>query len=117
MSNNGLNKIESAEIFRDILRSNKNITALNLAENRFGKTTGAVECFADGLGSNSTLLKIDLSMCYLRDDGVSILAQTLGSRNKSLQKLVLGRNRITSTGVGVLLDTIYHVRDLPPEQL
>jgi hypothetical protein len=38
------------------------MTALDLSENGFGKTTGAVECIADGLGSNSTLLKIDLSM-------------------------------------------------------
>jgi hypothetical protein len=70
VSYNRLNNIESAEILRDILRRNKSM------KNKF---TGAVECIAEGLGSNSTLLKIDLSSCALRDGGVSTLAQTLGS--------------------------------------
>jgi hypothetical protein len=39
----------------------------------------------------------------LGDDGVSILAQTLSSRNTSLQKLTLVMNAITFTGVGALL--------------
>ena len=101
LSGNDLNDKESARLLRDILRSNQTITTLDLSCNRFGKTTGAVECIADGLGSNSTLLKIDLSSCYLKYlkyDGVSTLAQTLGSRNKTLQKLILGSNSITSIG-------------------
>jgi hypothetical protein len=82
MSNNYLNDIESAEILRDILRSNKTITALDLSRNWFGRTTGFVECIAVGLGSNSTLLKIDLSCCDLGDGDVSILAlRTRRSRN------------------------------------
>ncbi len=96
LSGNDLNDKESARLLRDILRSNQTITTLDLSCNRFRKTTGAVECIADGLGSNSTLLKIDLSSCYLKYDGVSTLAQTLGSRNKTLQKLILGSNSITS---------------------
>jgi Ran GTPase-activating protein (RanGAP) involved in mRNA processing and transport len=112
ISYNGLAGMDSAEIVRDILRSNKTMTAFNFSVNEFGDTTGAVDCIADGLGSNSTLLKIDLSSCALGDDGVSTLAQTLGSRNTTLQKLVLDWNSITSTGVGVLLETSFHITDL-----
>jgi hypothetical protein len=61
-------------------------------------------------------LKIDLSSCALGDAGVSTLAQTLGSRNTTLQKLSLDHNSITSTGVGVLLETMeqssHHITDL-----
>jgi Ran GTPase-activating protein (RanGAP) involved in mRNA processing and transport len=60
------------------------------------------------LGSNSTLLKIDLSWCHLRDDHVSTLARNLGSRKTTLQKLSLKDNYITSTGVGVLLEMMEH---------
>jgi Ran GTPase-activating protein (RanGAP) involved in mRNA processing and transport len=116
MSDNFLNDMESAELLRDILRSNKTMTALDLSENYFGETTGAVECIADGLGSNSTLLKIDLSSCCLRDDGVATLVQTLGSQNTTLQKLRLCGNSMTSTGVGVLLGMTeqnhHHITDL-----
>jgi Leucine-rich repeat (LRR) protein len=116
ISDNDLDDMESARLLREILRHNKTITALDLSRNRFGETTGTVECIADGLGSNSTLLKIDLSRCALRDDDVSILAQTLGPRNTTLQKLMLGSNGITSTGVGVLLETMehnsHHITDL-----
>jgi Ran GTPase-activating protein (RanGAP) involved in mRNA processing and transport len=112
MSCNNLIDIESFRLLRDILRRNKTITDLDLSLNGFGQTTGAVECVADGLGCNTTLLKIDLSHCVLRDDGVSMLARTLGSRNTTLRKLSLGNNIITSTGVGVLLETSFHITDL-----
>jgi hypothetical protein len=115
VSVNRLDGMESAEILRDILRSNKTITTLNLSGNSFGRTPGAVERIADGLGSNSTLLKIDFSSCSLEDDGVSTLAQTLGSRNTTLQKLAVGGNAITSTGIGVLVETMEqssHIADL-----
>jgi Ran GTPase-activating protein (RanGAP) involved in mRNA processing and transport len=115
ISENGLNDMESAELLRDILRSNKAITELDLSGNNLGRTTGAVERVADGLASNSTLLKIDLSRCYLRDDGVSTLARNFGPRNTTLQKLTLNANGITCTGVGVLLETMEqnsHITDL-----
>jgi Ran GTPase-activating protein (RanGAP) involved in mRNA processing and transport len=115
VSVNRLGGMESAEILRDILRSNKTITTLNLSGNEFGQTAGAVECITDGLGSNSTLLKIDLSYCALGDGGVSTLAQTLGSRNTTLQKLTIDSNSITSTGVGALLAAMEqssHITDL-----
>jgi hypothetical protein len=111
--------MESTEILRNILRRNKTITTLDLSGNRFGRTAGAVECIADGLGSNATLLKINLSYCALGDDGVSILAQTIGPRNMTLQMLKLNNNSITSTGVGVLLETMeqnsHHITDLDLE--
>jgi Ran GTPase-activating protein (RanGAP) involved in mRNA processing and transport len=69
---------------------------------------GAVDCIVEGLGSNSTLMEINLSRCVLGDGGVSTLARNLGSRNTTLQKLTLSYNAITSTGVGVLLDTMEH---------
>jgi Ran GTPase-activating protein (RanGAP) involved in mRNA processing and transport len=116
LTGNRLGDMKSAIILRDILRRNKTITTLDLTANLSGATTGAVECIADGLGSNSTLLKIDLSHCQLEDHGVSVLAQTLGSRNTTLQKITLFRNTITSTGIGVLLDTTEqssnHITDL-----
>jgi Ran GTPase-activating protein (RanGAP) involved in mRNA processing and transport len=107
---NELDDMESAEILRDILCSNKTMTALDLCGNAFGQTTGAVGCIADGLGGNSTLLKINLTTCCLRDDGISMLAQSLGSRNTTLQKLTL--NSITSTNIGVLLETSFHIKNL-----
>jgi Ran GTPase-activating protein (RanGAP) involved in mRNA processing and transport len=116
ISKNSLNNMESAEVLRDILRHNKTISTLDLSYNDFGRTAGAVQCIANGLCSNSTLLKIDLSECYLDDDGISTLAQTLGSRNTTLQKLTLAANSITSRGVGVLLEAMEqgsrHITDL-----
>jgi Ran GTPase-activating protein (RanGAP) involved in mRNA processing and transport len=82
------------------------MTTLGFSDNMIGQRTGAVECIAEGLGSNSTLLKINLSDCALGDVGVLTLAQSFGARNTTLQTLVLGGNSITSAGVGVLLDTM-----------
>jgi Ran GTPase-activating protein (RanGAP) involved in mRNA processing and transport len=67
ISRNGLNGMESAGLLRDIIRSNETITILDLSENRFGRSTGAVDCIAEGLSNNSTLLNIDLSSCALRE--------------------------------------------------
>jgi Ran GTPase-activating protein (RanGAP) involved in mRNA processing and transport len=106
MSNNDLNNIESAEILRDIIRRNKTMTILDLSGHGFGNTTGAVERVADGLGSNSSLLEINLSCCALGDGSISTLAQNIGSRNVTLQKLTLDDNSVTPTGVGVLLETM-----------
>jgi hypothetical protein len=106
VSYNSFNGMESAELLRDILRHNKIIITLDLSWNTFGQTTGASECIADGLGSNSTLLKIYLPHCALGDGGISTLAQTLGFRNTTLQKLTLHWNAITFTGVGVFLEAM-----------
>jgi Leucine-rich repeat (LRR) protein len=113
---NNLVDAESAEILRGILENNKTMTDLDLSGISFGRIAGAVDCIADGLGSNSTLLKIDLSSCAMRDGAISTLAQTPGSRNTTLQKLTLYHNVITSTGVGVLLEAMeqdsHHITDL-----
>jgi Ran GTPase-activating protein (RanGAP) involved in mRNA processing and transport len=116
ISENVLNDMASAELLRDIIRRNETLTTLNLSWNGSWQTTGAVECIADGLGSNSTLLKIDLSSCALGDNGLSTLARSLGSRNTTLQQLTLKYNYITSAGVGVLLQAMEqnscHITDL-----
>jgi Ran GTPase-activating protein (RanGAP) involved in mRNA processing and transport len=113
VSENNIEYVESAETIRDILRHNKTIITLVLSKNTLGLTTGAVECIADGLCSNSTLLKIDFSRCRLKNDDVSALAHTLGSRNTTLQKLTLAGNSITCTGVGVLLETMEQCNNHP----
>jgi hypothetical protein len=116
MSYNALGGMEAAEIVGGIIRHNKTMTTLTLSGNSIGRTTGAVECITDGLGSNSTLLKINLSCCGFRNGSISTLAQILGSRNATLQKLNLDNNYITSTGVGVLLEMMeqnnHHITDL-----
>jgi hypothetical protein len=106
LSRNILEELESAEIVRDILRSNKTMTALDLSGTGIGWTAVAVDYIADGLGSNSTLLKIDLSDYSLDDDGLSILSRTLGSRNTTLQKLLLNNNAFGDSPMGVLLEAL-----------
>jgi Ran GTPase-activating protein (RanGAP) involved in mRNA processing and transport len=108
MSWNNLNDFVSTGLLRDILRCNKTITTLALNRNSFGEAAGAVERIAEGLGtrSNSTLLKIDLSNCSLGDGGLSSLAQAFGSRSTTLQKVALGGNSSTPTGVALLLETM-----------
>jgi Ran GTPase-activating protein (RanGAP) involved in mRNA processing and transport len=113
ISDNNWNDMKSAGLLRDILRSNKTMTTIDLSVNRFGQTTGAFDCIADGLGSNSTLLNVGLSSCHLADGHVSTLARNIGSRNTMLQKLTLGNNPM---GVGALLETMEqnsnHITDL-----
>jgi hypothetical protein len=59
---------------------------------------------------------ISMSSRYaLGDDSIYVLAQAIGYRNTTLQKLAFGCNSISSTGVGVLLETIgqsCHITDL-----
>jgi Ran GTPase-activating protein (RanGAP) involved in mRNA processing and transport len=115
ISRNNLNDMDSADIVFGILRTNKTMTTLDLSGNGFGQTTGVVEFIADGLVSNSTLLKINLSCCGLGDNDFSTLEQTLGCRNTILQKLILEDNFITSTGIGVLFEMMEqnsHITDL-----
>jgi Ran GTPase-activating protein (RanGAP) involved in mRNA processing and transport len=116
LSWNRLDDLKSARFLRNIIRGNKTMTTLGLTGNSFGQMTNAVEYFVDGLGSNSTLLKINFTRCDLGDRGVSILGQFLGSRNTRLQKLTLDNNSISSTGVNVLLEAMeqssHHITDL-----
>jgi Ran GTPase-activating protein (RanGAP) involved in mRNA processing and transport len=112
---NSLNDMEYASIIRDILRRDMSITALDLSRNTFGQIHGAVDCIAEGLCRNRTLLKIDLSSCDLRDGGVSSLAKTIFKRYTALHKLTLRLNAITSKGARVLLKTMeqssHHVKN------
>jgi Ran GTPase-activating protein (RanGAP) involved in mRNA processing and transport len=104
LSWNDLEGIASATLIRDIVRRNKGITKLDLTGNEFGGTPGAVQCIADGLGSNTTLLEIVLADTRLDDDGLSILAQSLWPQNQTLRKLSLEGNQITATGARALVD-------------
>ena len=88
------------------------MATLGLSGNTFGRTIEAVECITDGLGSNSSLLEIDLSSCRWRSEGVFILVQTTCSRNTTLQKLTLDKNFISFTGVGGLLDMMEQKQQL-----
>jgi Ran GTPase-activating protein (RanGAP) involved in mRNA processing and transport len=106
VSRNHLDDMESALLLEDIMYQNKTITKLDVSGNGFGRISGAVICIADGIGSNTALLEINLSSCALDDGQVSILARNLGSRNRTLRKLSLGRNRIGSAGVHALVDTM-----------
>jgi hypothetical protein len=115
MSRNVMNDMDSADMFRGILHTNKTMTALDLSGNTFGQTTGAVECIANGLGSNSTLLNINLSRCGLGDAEFSNMAQTLSSRNTTLQKLTVKENFITSTGVVEAMEQNSHITDIDLE--
>jgi hypothetical protein len=110
LSWNKLDDMKSAKLLRDILLRNRTIATLNVSGNKFGQTAGATDCIVEGLSGNSTLLKIHLSSCDLRDGGVFTLAQMLGYQHTTLQKLTLDNNTITSTGVCVLLETMAHHR-------
>jgi hypothetical protein len=111
ISENDLFDMDSAEILRDVLRSNKIMTALDLSGNKFGETNGAVGCIGGGLRSNSTLLKLDLSSCALSDRSLFTL-----SVSTTLQQLTLGSNSVASMGVVELLDWMKqrsrHITDL-----
>jgi Ran GTPase-activating protein (RanGAP) involved in mRNA processing and transport len=101
---NGLDDIESANVLRELIRRNKTITSLCIARNHFGRNAAAVRSIADGVRSNTTLQQLDLSFCRLDDQGISILADALATRNASLLELNLRTNEITSAGVRALVD-------------
>jgi Ran GTPase-activating protein (RanGAP) involved in mRNA processing and transport len=106
ISNNALVDEDSAKILKDVLRRNKSLAVLRLKKNRFGCSPSAVRCIAEGLRENKSLRSIDLSHCRLGDQGVSVLANGLGTSNKTLKDLFVSDNQITATGLGVLLDLV-----------
>jgi Ran GTPase-activating protein (RanGAP) involved in mRNA processing and transport len=69
-----------------------------------GESAAAFQSFADGVRSNTTLQKLDLDFCGLGDQGISILANALASRNTGILELHLRCNRITSAGLHTLLE-------------
>jgi Ran GTPase-activating protein (RanGAP) involved in mRNA processing and transport len=104
LSRNGLDDIESAYVLHELLRHNKTITDICLAENDFGRNAAAARSILEGLRSNTALQQLDLSYCGLGDHGMSLLANALAIRNASMLVLNLYNNQITSVGVRVLVD-------------
>jgi hypothetical protein len=78
--------IESANVLRELLRRNKTITELSIAQNAWQQccrcSTGIQKCAAIQPCS-------DLLGCDLDDRDVSILANALAIRNASMEKLDL----------------------------
>jgi Ran GTPase-activating protein (RanGAP) involved in mRNA processing and transport len=104
LAQNGLHDIESANVLRELIRRNKTITSLCLAENTFGSNAAAARIILKGVRSNTSLQQLDLGGCRLGDHGISILANALAIRNASILELDLQRNDITSVGVRALVD-------------
>jgi hypothetical protein len=104
VSANGLNDLASANGLRELLRRNKTITRLFMDRNTFGNNIAAVRCIADGFRTNTTLQVLDLSYCELGDQGLSILAESLGQQKRGLVDLDLSANHITCCGLRALVD-------------
>jgi Ran GTPase-activating protein (RanGAP) involved in mRNA processing and transport len=104
LENNRLDDIESANVLRELIRRNETITKLCIANNAFGRDIAAVRSIMDGVRSNTTLQQLDLGRCELGNQGISLLANALGSRNASTRELNLYNNEITSVGVRALVD-------------
>lgn len=106
ISNNALGNEDSGKTLKDLLRRNKSLVVLWIHKNSFGRSPSAVRYLAQGLRENKSLHSIDLSHCSLGDQGVSVLANGLGTANKTLKDLFVSDNQITATGLGVLLDLV-----------
>jgi hypothetical protein len=110
LAENRFDDMDSAVILRNIIHVNKSIAALDLSANSFGGRPEAVRCIAMGLRSSATLLQICLRHCQLGNRGVSVLAETLFSRDGGipvLQKLHLADSNIISfTSVRLLVDAM-----------
>jgi hypothetical protein len=104
VSGNGLNDLAAANALRELLRRNKTITRLCMHHNFFGRNVAVVRCIADGFRANTTLQELDLSWCELDDQGLSILAESLGQQKRGLVKLNLSVNQITCTGLRALVN-------------
>jgi Ran GTPase-activating protein (RanGAP) involved in mRNA processing and transport len=100
----GLDDIDSANVLRELMRRNKTITSLSISHNTFGRNAAAAWSIAEGVRSNTALQQLDLSACGLDDQGVSLLANALATRNGSMLELDLEGNEITSVGVRALVD-------------
>jgi Ran GTPase-activating protein (RanGAP) involved in mRNA processing and transport len=107
LAENRFDDMDSAVILRNIIHTNKSIAALDLSRNSFGERPEAVRCIAMGLRRSATLLEISLRHCQLGNQGVSVLAETLFSRDGILQKLYLADSNIVSfTSVRLLVDAM-----------
>jgi Leucine-rich repeat (LRR) protein len=104
VSGNVLDDLAAANALRELLRRNKTITGLCIDNNDFGSNVAVMRCIADGFRTNKTLQVLDLSCCELDDQGLSILAESLGQQKRGLVKLSLCENQITCTGLRALVD-------------
>jgi Ran GTPase-activating protein (RanGAP) involved in mRNA processing and transport len=104
ISDNGLDDLAAATALRQLLRRNRTITTLNIHSNIFGRNVTAVSCIAHGFSDNTTLQELDLSSCELDDQGLSILAESLGQHKRSLVNLNLSANLITCSGLRALVN-------------
>jgi Ran GTPase-activating protein (RanGAP) involved in mRNA processing and transport len=104
LTDNDLHDTESANVLRELIRRNKTITSLCIADNAFGCNAAAVRSIAEGVRSNTTLQQLDLGRCGLDDQGISVLTNALTIRNASLLELNLHNNYITSVGVRALVE-------------
>jgi hypothetical protein len=84
LSSNDLDDSESADVLRELLRRNKAITYLSIAQNTFGSNAAAARSILEGVCSNTALQQLDLSVCELDDQGISVLATALAVRNTSM---------------------------------
>jgi Ran GTPase-activating protein (RanGAP) involved in mRNA processing and transport len=104
LANTDLHDIESANVLRELIRRNKTITSLCIAQNAFGRSLAAIWSIVEGVRSNTTLQQLDLGACRLGDQGISLLANALAIRNDSPLELDLRHNEITSVGLHALVD-------------
>jgi Ran GTPase-activating protein (RanGAP) involved in mRNA processing and transport len=104
ISDNGLDNLASACTLQELLRRNKTITRLCMDTNTFGSSVAAVRCISEGFRTNTTLQELNLSACELDDQGLSILAESLGQQKRGLVKLDLSANQITCSGLRALVD-------------
>jgi Ran GTPase-activating protein (RanGAP) involved in mRNA processing and transport len=104
LSYNGLDDVESANVLRELIRRNKTITSLCIADNAFGRSDAAARSIVEGVSSNTVLQQLDLGRCGLVDQDISVLANALGTRNASILEVDLRCNGITSVGVRALVD-------------
>jgi Ran GTPase-activating protein (RanGAP) involved in mRNA processing and transport len=58
----------------------------------------------EGFRTNTTLQVLSLSACELDDQGLSILAESIGQQKRGLVDLSLCANQITCSGLHALVD-------------
>jgi Ran GTPase-activating protein (RanGAP) involved in mRNA processing and transport len=104
VSNNGLDDLASANALRELLCQNKTITSLCMERNTFGSNDASVRFIGEGFRTNATLQELNLSACELDDQGLSILAESLGQQKRALVKLNLSANQISCTGLRALVN-------------
>jgi Ran GTPase-activating protein (RanGAP) involved in mRNA processing and transport len=104
LTHNGLDDLAAGDTLRELLRRNKTITKFRIQHNKFGGYIDVVRCIADGFRANTTLQELDLSDCELNDEGLSILATSLGQQKRSLVNLNLSANQITCSGLRALVN-------------